>query len=435
MQRQAVIGTVITFPLMLLPEFLYIFSRVGKSSRRTNMDDKRSPSFGDEAKASTSQPMLSSSCGTSSSYEVRLRVEGMGCIACVTTVQNSLVPVGNENEEEKNGGEKNKNGPRDSMTVSDVSVDFESGSATYVLSRKKQNHGKEDDRSRAQKEAEAAAERITKNGFPAEVESVKRLQEEMGDSGIGEVASKHQAKGSSCCGEGASMKCGDVGSKNKEENSSSCSSSVGVEKRNDDSEESSLYSYLPLVGHLIAGLACSSCCILQLGLNILSGLNVAHVGCAGFNKILGPLRPILRAVTFAWLGGLWLFGRPKQQARRRLFFHTLFTIALAVLPEVLRLSTNYSLFAGSPSPPPPSSSLLEVTVDGMGCEACEVAVRSVFEQVSGVVAVEDVDFKTGKVNVRVKTEEWGSIEENELAHALDLEGYDLTSLHTRSNQK
>lgn len=43
-----------------------------------------------------------------------------------------------------------------------------------------------------------------------------------------------------------------------------------------------------------AGLLSSSCCLLQLVLNALAMLNVIHVGCAGFNSILGPWRTEMR---------------------------------------------------------------------------------------------------------------------------------------------
>ena len=46
-------------------------------------------------------------------------------------------------------------------------------------------------------------------------------------------------------------------------------------------------------------------CILQLGLNVLSVFDVVHIGCAGFNIILGPMRPYLRALTIGWLLFLW----------------------------------------------------------------------------------------------------------------------------------
>merc|ERR1712159_126527 len=57
---------------------------------------------------------------------------------------------------------------------------------------------------------------------------------------------------------------------------------------------------------IVAGLLSSSCCLLQLGVNLLATLNVAHIGCAGFNKVLGPWRLHLRTLTFGWLGYLWL---------------------------------------------------------------------------------------------------------------------------------
>lgn len=44
------------------------------------------------------------------------------------------------------------------------------------------------------------------------------------------------------------------------------------------------YPQHSLIGAVMAGLLSSSCCLLQLMLNALAVLNVAHVGCAGFNK-------------------------------------------------------------------------------------------------------------------------------------------------------
>ena len=61
---------------------------------------------------------------------------------------------------------------------------------------------------------------------------------------------------------------------------------------------------------LALGLIASSYCWMQLALNLLSnfrhsfglGLGVG-VGCAGFNTVLGPLRPFMRCITLVWL--LW----------------------------------------------------------------------------------------------------------------------------------
>ena len=49
----------------------------------------------------------------------------------------------------------------------------------------------------------------------------------------------------------------------------------------------------------LLGLLSSSCCLLQLMLNTFS------VGCAGFNTLLGPLRPYLAAFTLFLHIGVW----------------------------------------------------------------------------------------------------------------------------------
>jgi hypothetical protein len=38
-------------------------------------------------------------------------------------------------------------------------------------------------------------------------------------------------------------------------------------------------------------------------LNGLSTLNLVHIGCAGFNKVLGPVRFQLRILTSMWIFG------------------------------------------------------------------------------------------------------------------------------------
>lgn len=58
------------------------------------------------------------------------------------------------------------------------------------------------------------------------------------------------------------------------------------------------------------GLLSSSCCVLQLALNMLS------IGCAGFNTILGPIRPQMIAITltlqaFMWQTVLLTHGQPR----------------------------------------------------------------------------------------------------------------------------
>eukprot|EP00957_Ditylum_brightwellii_P175711 13378838-Ditylum_brightwellii.AAC.1 len=60
----------------------------------------------------------------------------------------------------------------------------------------------------------------------------------------------------------------------------------------------------------LLGLLSSSCCALQILLNLLS------FGCAGFNTALGPLRPTFLALTVAVQISAWsvAYSRPWQWA-------------------------------------------------------------------------------------------------------------------------
>ena len=63
---------------------------------------------------------------------------------------------------------------------------------------------------------------------------------------------------------------------------------------------------------VMAGLAGSSCCLVQLMLNGLAALDVAHIGCAGFNK-LGPLRSLV------WLTLFLSLTRKQHWPRRQVY--------------------------------------------------------------------------------------------------------------------
>lgn len=173
---------------------------------------------------------------------------------------------------------------------------------------------------------------------------------------------------------------------------------------------------------IAAGLASSSCCLLQLGVNLLATLNVAHIGCAGFNKFLGPWRLHIRTLTFCWLGYSWFqnFRSDKGECckpkRHRLLFNTALCLALTFLPELLRLSGGNAI-----APPTVGAKVLKLTVDGMGCEACEAHVRGVMERSSGVISGH-ADFKKGFAEVEV-ADDWGFDLEKVLQN-LKLDGYE-----------
>merc|ERR1712046_455719 len=148
---------------------------------------------------------------------------------------------------------------------------------------------------------------------------------------------------------------------------------------------------------LVAGLLSSSCCLLQLGLNLLSSLDLIHLGCAGFNKLLGPVRTPVRLVTLGVIGLLW--PKPKHRSLS-LAAQTLLTVALMTSPELLLMSDG-------PAVAPATADVvkLNLTLDGMGCEACSLHVQKLLESSSGVVSA-DVSFETGLVQLEV-ARDWG----------------------------
>lgn len=172
---------------------------------------------------------------------------------------------------------------------------------------------------------------------------------------------------------------------------------------------------------ILAGLLSSSCCLLQLILNTLSWWNLVHVGCAGFNKILGPPRPYIRAVTIGWLGVSWIHG---GKYRMRLLSTTMVTLLLMFLPEFLPLMGNITIH------PIVSRTLMRVEdistwtyetsfiVDNMGCEACESNVKNILE---AHVRQAQVNWQTGLVNVKNDEE----IKLDVLSRQLKHQGYAL----------
>jgi len=166
-----------------------------------------------------------------------------------------------------------------------------------------------------------------------------------------------------------------------------------------------------------AGLASSSCCVLQLLINALSYLDVLHVGCAGFNKILGPVRGPLRVATIAGLAMLW--RHPKKRTLL-LAAQTCLTMGIMLAPELL-------LISGAPALAPATGDTVQydIVMDGMGCEACQMHVQKLLERSSGVVSAQ-VDFETGVAAV-VVAEGWGfDMPQTQLK--LEADGYLVTSI-------
>eukprot|EP00943_MAST-04B_sp_MAST-4B-sp1_P007617 g7617.t1 len=206
---------------------------------------------------------------------------------------------------------------------------------------------------------------------------------------------------------------------------------------------------------ILAGLLSSSCCILQLGLNVLSIFEVIHIGCAGFNIILGPLRPYLRLLTLSWLCVLWFhalkptsaYNSPTQEETRhaikksalsnssvgkaksknnkhyftklnmKLFINTIITLMLMFMPEGLK-------YFGGPSIAPPTTNAVKKTfvVDNMGCEACIDAVGRIINRANGVV-YSNIELDTGKATLWI-AKDW-NFDPKDLDKHLKHHGYEL----------
>ena len=210
----------------------------------------------------------------------------------------------------------------------------------------------------------------------------------------------------------------------------------------------------------IAGSLSSSCCFVQLCLNFLSTLITLPIGCAGFNTILGPLRPYTRTLTLAWLIMSWspllrnkpqkndeelsdsccnrsinnsqdkdVQFLPRNQKRKNImkmqFISTVMCLCLMFMPEGLK-------FFGGPALAPAVDNVnvirLDYTVDKMGCEGCVYSVEGLLSSQSGVVSAKVSNFDLGEVEIYVN-KAWINFEkevfEKSLNELLVSNGYEL----------
>jgi hypothetical protein len=105
----------------------------------------------------------------------------------------------------------------------------------------------------------------------------------------------------------------------------------------------------------------SSCCAIQLLINALSGW-----GCAGFNSILGPVRPILLS--------LLLFSTWKLSSQRPIGW-TILSLFLAFLPELVHIfnlikTNQWKKRQISFQNNDVVTAKLQLQIPGMGCVAC-----------------------------------------------------------------
>jgi hypothetical protein len=126
--------------------------------------------------------------------------------------------------------------------------------------------------------------------------------------------------------------------------------------------------------NVVLPLLSSSCCLVQLIINALVGAG----GCAGFNTVLGPLRPSFLSLL-AYLN--WVARPPLGTGFMRL--------SLALLPEIVDIWNQWlteSMMKQRSKELPVSSAMIqaviEVEIPTMGCVACINKIDKVLRQTS-----------------------------------------------------
>ena len=173
------------------------------------------------------------------------------------------------------------------------------------------------------------------------------------------------------------------------------------------------------------GLLASSCCALQLFLGAFS------FGCAGFNTVLGPIRPQLLALTCAVQAWMWheaLFDGLFEV--RSCAISSALCAALALLPEVLA----WRLERSSSAERPRRALSLDFKIEGMGCIACATAVSEVVRLTCGASSTASVDLDAATLRVvaaRRGAEEGADADalSKSLATELAKAGFPATPLH------
>ena len=135
----------------------------------------------------------------------------------------------------------------------------------------------------------------------------------------------------------------------------------------------------------VLGLLSSACCVLQIILNLFS------FGCAGFNALLGPVRPPLIALTGIAQAVSWYVAYPLPFQWAPTAATTALSLLLTFSPELLYLSQQRACTPDSACCAPgagPARSMVRIAFEpkSMGCISCVTKVRKTLEQHPSVLA-------------------------------------------------
>jgi copper chaperone CopZ len=184
----------------------------------------------------------------------------------------------------------------------------------------------------------------------------------------------------------------------------------------------------PWLSNVVLPLAASSCCLLQLGLNLLS------FGCAGWNASLGPVRPYFLGLLFVTT----LRSRAAAPAT------LLWRWGVALLPEVVHVSNTWRQQQQAQAAVTTTDATLaathyelELEIPTMGCVACIQSIDASLANVPGVLHVTSellpLGQKGGRATLRVATDDDPTLLTNLLVDAIRQAGFagaSLTSLRS-----
>ncbi|CAF0989575.1 unnamed protein product [Rotaria sordida] len=144
--------------------------------------------------------------------------------------------------------------------------------------------------------------------------------------------------------------------------------------------------YINWINGLIGGLLISSCCLIQLFLNLFG------IGCAGLNTLLLPYRPLFISLTIISLTYSFFRYRPSKW---HFTIVIIFTLILSFSPELLRIYNNQ--FSRN-NIIDDQVIITHWKIIGMHCEACRSAVIQSLRKLDGVLSV-DVDLETSQAKL------------------------------------
>ena len=159
---------------------------------------------------------------------------------------------------------------------------------------------------------------------------------------------------------------------------------------------------------LIGGLLISSCCLIQLFLNLFG------IGCAGLNTFLLPYRPLFISLTIVSLTYAFCRSRPSKWHLTAIL--TL-TVLLSLSPELLRMYNNAH---SAITPNPTELYQTRWPIEGMHCEACRSAVLRALKSLDGVEQV-NVNLETSEAVLSSRLR----LDPEKVRHVVQSAGFDV----------